>query len=114
MPGAGEHLVQRPGGADRLYPGRRLPLLHADQHRLSRALAVPASKDGAAGVAGGGRLAQGSPTRLTPGEGRKFAFTLAGAFGILAAISWWRGHVRTSLVLAVVAALFALAGLLVP
>ena len=59
-------------------------------------------------------MAQGSPARLTAGEGRKFAFTLAGAFGVLAAISWWRGHARTSLVLAILAALFALAGLLVP
>jgi hypothetical protein len=59
-------------------------------------------------------LAQGSPARLTAGEGRRFAFTLAGAFGVLAAISWWRGHARTSLVLAILAALFALAGLLVP
>ena len=72
-------------------PGGRLPLLHADQHRLSGAVAVHPRQEGAAGVAGGGRLAQGSPARLSPGEGRKFAFTLAAAFGVLAGVAWWRG-----------------------
>ncbi|HEX2218608.1 MAG TPA: SxtJ family membrane protein [Gemmatimonadales bacterium] len=59
-------------------------------------------------------MAQGSPARLTPGEGRKFAFTLAAAFGVLAALLWWRGRPTASLVLAVVAAAFLAGGLLVP
>jgi hypothetical protein len=33
---------------------------------------------------------------------------------VLAAVSWWRGHSRAGLVLATLAAMFALAGLLVP
>lgn len=65
-------------------------------------------------MAGGGRLAQGSPARLTPREGRKFAFTLAAAFGVFAALLWWRGRPTASLVLAVVAAAFLAGGLLVP
>jgi hypothetical protein len=37
-------------------------------------------------------LAHGIPARLTPAAGRRFGFTLAGAFAALAAILWWRGH----------------------
>lgn len=65
-------------------------------------------------MAGGGRLAHGSPARLTPREGRKFAFTLAAAFGVLAALLWWRQHPTVSSVLALVAGAFAAGGLLVP
>ena len=32
------------------------------------------------------------PARLTPAEGRKFGLTVGVAFGVLALISWWRGH----------------------
>jgi Saxitoxin biosynthesis operon protein SxtJ len=56
-------------------------------------------------------LAEGSPTRLTAPEGRKFAFTLAAAFGALTALLWWRER-QTGL--GGVAAAFALAGLLLP
>jgi hypothetical protein len=59
-------------------------------------------------------LAHGSPARLTPREGRKFAFTLAAAFGVLAGVSWWRESPRALLVFAVVAAAFALGGLVAP
>ena len=41
---------------------------------------------------GDGRLATGIPARLTPAEGRKFAFTVGAAFLVLGAIVWWRGH----------------------
>jgi hypothetical protein len=51
---------------------------------------------------------------LTPGEGRKFALTLAAAFGVLAGVAWWRGSPRATLVLGGVAGAFALGGLLVP
>jgi Saxitoxin biosynthesis operon protein SxtJ len=59
-------------------------------------------------------LAHGSSARLTPGEGRKFAVTLAVAFGALAGIAWWRQSPRATLVFGAVAAAFALGGLLVP
>lgn len=52
--------------------------------------------------------------RLTPREGRKFAFTLAPAFLGLAGILWWRGAPRVALALTVIAGLLALAGLAVP
>ncbi len=59
-------------------------------------------------------MAQRSPARLTPREGRKFAFTLAVAFGVLAGISWWRDHPRALLIFGVVAGAFALGGLVMP
>ena len=59
-------------------------------------------------------MAQTSPARLTPREGRKFALTLAVAFGVLAGVAWWRGGPRGTLVFGAVAGAFALGGLLVP
>jgi hypothetical protein len=59
-------------------------------------------------------LAQRSPARLTPHEGRKFALTLAVAFGVLAVVAWWRGSPRALLVFGVIAEAFVLGGLLVP
>jgi hypothetical protein len=59
-------------------------------------------------------LAEGSPARLSAPEGRKFAFTLAAAFGVLAAVLWWRERQTVSTVFGAVAAAFALAGLLLP
>lgn len=53
-------------------------------------------------------------SRLTPGEGRKFAFTLAPAFLLLAGILWWRGTPRLALALAIVGILLALAGVAIP
>lgn len=37
-------------------------------------------------------MADRVPAGLTPAEGRKFAFTVGGAFLVLAAITWWRDH----------------------
>jgi hypothetical protein len=51
---------------------------------------------------------------LTPGEGRKFALTLAVAFDVLGGVAWWRGSSRATLVFGAVAGAFALGGLLVP
>jgi hypothetical protein len=65
-------------------------------------------------MARGGGLADGSPARLSPAEGRRFALTLAAAFGALAALLWWRERGTVAAVLGMVAAAFALAGLLVP
>ena len=59
-------------------------------------------------------MAQGSPARLTPPEGRKFAFTLMAAFGVLGGVAWWRGSPRATLVFGALAVAFALGGLLVP
>lgn len=59
-------------------------------------------------------MAHRSPARLSPQEGRKFALTLTAAFAVLAAVSWWRSHPRTSTVFAIVAAVLLLAGLAAP
>jgi len=59
-------------------------------------------------------VAHGIPARLTPAEGRKFAFTVGGAFAVLAAITWWRDHPTFSSVFAALAGGLLLAGLLVP
>ena len=59
-------------------------------------------------------MAQGSPARLSAPEGRKFAFTLAAAFGVLAAVLWWRERQTVSTVFGAVAVAFALAGLVLP
>src|SRR6266496_4909377 len=53
-------------------------------------------------------------TRLTASEGRRFAWTLAGAFAVLSGIAWSRARERVSLVLAALAAIFFLAGLIAP
>jgi hypothetical protein len=50
----------------------------------------------------------------TPQKGRKFALTLAIAFGVLAAISYWRGRHLPPVILGILSALFLLAALVVP
>ena len=50
----------------------------------------------------------------TARELRRFALTVGGAFAVLAAISWWRGHVWPPLVLGTLAVLLVVPGLLVP
>ena len=59
-------------------------------------------------------MAHRSPARLSPREGRKFAFTLMAAFGVLAGVAWWRASPRATLVFGALAAAFAMGGLLVP
>jgi len=59
-------------------------------------------------------LAHRSSARLSPREGRSFAFTLTGAFAVLAAVSWWRAHPRASVIFGAVAGVLLLAGLAVP
>jgi hypothetical protein len=59
-------------------------------------------------------LATGIPARLTAAEGRKFAFTLAPAFLLLAGLLFWRGHDRAAMVLGGIGTFFLLAGLFVP
>ena len=59
-------------------------------------------------------MAASGPARLTPAEGRKFGLTLAAAFGVLTAITWWRGREYAPLVLGTLAAFFLLGGVLLP
>ena len=53
-------------------------------------------------------------TRLTPRAGRRFAFTVGGAFLVLAGLTWWRNHPWVSTVFGSLGGALALAGLLVP
>jgi len=59
-------------------------------------------------------LAQSVSARLTPKEGRKFGLTVGGAFLVISAISWWRGHHTAAPVFAGIGTLLVLAGLVVP
>jgi hypothetical protein len=59
-------------------------------------------------------LATGIPARLTPAEGRKFAFTVGTAFLVIAAFTWWRGHENVRNVTAVLGTTLLVAGILVP
>ena len=59
-------------------------------------------------------MAQGRSARLSAREGRKFAFTLAAAFGVLAGVTWWRGGETAPMVLGSIAGLFTLGGLVAP
>jgi len=52
--------------------------------------------------------------RLSPAQGRKFAFTLGIAFLVLGLLSMWRGHEIAPYFLLVPGGIFLLAGLLVP
>ena len=58
-------------------------------------------------------------SRLTPAEGRRFAFTLAGAFLLLAGLLWWRTRTAPSAHYAPyvgvsLTAAFVAAGILIP
>ena len=59
-------------------------------------------------------MAAGVPARLTAAQGRKFGLTVGGAFLVLSAIAWWRGHPITVTVLGSLGAVLAVAGLVVP
>lgn len=52
--------------------------------------------------------------RLTPHEGRRFGFTVGTAFGVLAAIGLWRGHLVVPGALAAVGGCLVLAALAIP
>jgi hypothetical protein len=52
--------------------------------------------------------------RLTPAEGRKFAFTLAFGFAVLATLLLWRGRSLAPSVFFAVAGLLGVAGLVAP
>lgn len=59
-------------------------------------------------------MAERVPARLTPAEGRKFGLTVGVAFGVLAALSWWRGHLVPPIVLGALGAALVFAGLALP
>lgn len=56
----------------------------------------------------------GIPARLSPAEGRKFAFVVGTAFLVLAAVFWWRGHAFPMRAAGAIGALLMLAGLVTP
>jgi hypothetical protein len=53
-------------------------------------------------------------TAYTAAAGRKFGLTVGIAFGVFAAIAWWRGHPTTTMVLGTLGGLLILAGLVIP
>jgi hypothetical protein len=59
-------------------------------------------------------MAAGVPARLTAAQGRRFGLTVGGAFLVLAAIAWWRGHPTSTQVLGWLGAVLSAAGLLLP
>ena len=59
-------------------------------------------------------MAEGIPARLTRAAGRRFGLTVGGAFLVLAALVWWRGHASVAVGFGVLGALLVLAGLVVP
>ncbi len=63
---------------------------------------------------GGGGLENRVPAGLTAAEGRKFAFTVGGAFLVLTAIVWWRQHPTLTMVFGSLAGVLGLLGLAVP
>lgn len=56
----------------------------------------------------------GIPARLSPAEGRKFAFTVGIAFLVLGAFVWWRGFVRAPVVFGSLGGTLLVLGAVVP
>ncbi|MFO7260849.1 MAG: SxtJ family membrane protein [bacterium] len=56
----------------------------------------------------------GVPARLSPAEGRRFAFVVGAAFLGLAVVFWWRAHAFSMRVAGALGVLLLLAGLLIP
>jgi len=59
-------------------------------------------------------MAAGVPARLTAAEGRRFGLTVGGAFLVLGAVAWWRGHPTTTTALAGLGGVLVIAGLVIP
>jgi hypothetical protein len=59
-------------------------------------------------------LADRIPARLTPAEGRKFAFTVGAAFFVLGAFVWWRGHLTLATAFGALAGTLVVLGIAVP
>lgn len=54
------------------------------------------------------------PARLSRAEARRFGLLVGGAFLVLAAVSWWRGHEVPVALFGAVGGLLVLGGLLLP
>lgn len=63
---------------------------------------------------GEGIVGTGLPTRLTASEGRRFAFPVGIAFGLLAGLFLWRGVTLGVWITGTASAFLVLAGILVP
>lgn len=63
---------------------------------------------------GNRRVATGIPAGLTVAQGRRFGLTVGAAFLALAAVIWWRDHLRTAAVFGALGGTLSLAGLLIP
>lgn len=59
-------------------------------------------------------MGAGIPTRLTATEGRKFAFTVGGAFIVFCLLFWWRKHVYVASVLGFLGGGLVFMGLILP
>ena len=59
-------------------------------------------------------MAERVPAGLTAAQGRKFAFTVGGAFVVLAAIVWWREHPTLLKIFGGLGGAFLLGGLVAP
>lgn len=60
-------------------------------------------------------MASGIPARLSAAEGRKFGFTVGGAFLFFAAVMWWRGKLfPVRVAFTILGALLALGALVAP
>lgn len=59
-------------------------------------------------------MATNAPARLTAREGRRFGFTVGGAFLALAALAWWRERYLVAEILAGLSGSLIVAGLLIP
>lgn len=59
-------------------------------------------------------MAERVPAGLTAAQGRKFAFTVGGAFVVLAAIVWWREHPTLLKVFGGLGGAFLLGGIVAP
>jgi hypothetical protein len=65
-------------------------------------------------VEGDRGMEENIPTRLSPAEGRKFAFTVGAAFLVLGLIAWYRHHPVALAVLCGIGLTLCLAGLIAP
>ncbi len=54
------------------------------------------------------------PARLSPAEGRKFAFTVGAAFLVLGAFVWWRGNLTLATVFGALGGTLGVLGVAVP
>ena len=59
-------------------------------------------------------MANRIPARLTAAEGRKFAFTVGGAFAAFGAFAWWRDNYFLTILFGTLASMLTLGGLVAP